>query len=192
MTTQEVVFSYRFAGIPDLLEYDDTFPTHLTVDPNDQPIKHLRGLTIAEIDKIWRSHSEDCWALVIRTGIDHCVECDARAIRIVQHPWTQFSAPNGPTVGALVTPVCGEACHKKAFDSIRENWQENMRAWLEGSLDEGPVRAPGTKMRDVRFTFMFRLDIRRISFTRIRCLRDSAPMPTTRMTRRCSALYRMS
>lgn len=54
-----------------------------------------------------------------------------------------------------MTPVCGEACHKKAFDSIRENWQENMRAWLEGKLDEGPVRAPDTKMKDVRFTFMF-------------------------------------
>ena len=155
METQKVVFSYRFAGIANLLEYEDSFPTHLAIDPNDQPVKHERDLTIAEIDKIWHSHSQDCWALVIRAGIDFCVECEARAIRIVQHPWSQFSAQTGPTVGALVTPVCGNSCQYKTFDNVRKNWEENMRAWLKGKLDQEPTHAAGTKMRDVRFTFIF-------------------------------------
>ena len=113
MTTQKVDVCYRFAGIPNLLEYEDSFPTQLAVDPDDQTTENLRDLTIAEVDRIWYSHFEDCWALVLRTGIDNCVECEARPMRMVQHPWTQFSAPNGPTVGALVTPVCGDSCQKE-------------------------------------------------------------------------------
>lgn len=154
MATQKVIFSYRFPGIPDHLEYEDAFPSYLAVDPNDQPETYLQGVTIAEIDKIWHSHSEDCWALVIREGIDYCVECEKRAIRIVQHPFSQFKAPK-PLVGALVTPVCGDACHHKAFDNVRANWMENARAWVEEDAEDGPAHAPGTKMKDVRFTFIF-------------------------------------
>ena len=157
MTTQTVVFRYRFVGIPDHLEYSESFPTHLAVvDPDDQPSEYLRGLTAAEIERIWHSHFEECWALVLRTGIENCVECEASPMRLVQHLWTQFSsAPNGPSAGALVTPVCGDSCQEKAFERIRETWEENMRAWMEGKLDQESMHAPGTKMRDVRFTFIF-------------------------------------
>lgn len=161
MTTKKVTFGYRFPDIPDHLEYEDELPSSLAVDPNDQPIEHLRGITIAEIDKIWHSHSDACWSLVIRLGIDYCVECEKPATKIVQHPWTQFKAAN-PMVGALVTPVCGEACQKQAFYRVRENWTEDMRQWVEdlrrwteGEPEEGPTHAPGTKMKDVKFTFIF-------------------------------------
>ena len=53
-----------------------------------------------------------------------------------------------------MTPVCGDLCQYKTFDSVSKNWQENMRAWLEGRLDQGPAHAAGMKMRDVRFTFI--------------------------------------
>ena len=87
-----MLFGYRFSGIPDIVEQEDEFPaSNLAVDPNDQPIKYLRGATIAEINKIQLSHSDACWALIIPTGIDYCVECEERARRIVQHPWTELS-----------------------------------------------------------------------------------------------------
>ena len=68
-------------------------------------------------------------------------------------------------VGALVTPVCGEKCHHKAFDRVRANWMENMRMWMEGKLDYGPTHAPGTKMRDVRFSFIFPTGQRNLVYT---------------------------
>ncbi|KAL9068832.1 MAG: hypothetical protein Q9161_005919 [Pseudevernia consocians] len=68
-------------------------------------------------------------------------------------------------VGALVTPVCGEKCHHKAFDRVRANWMENMRMWMEGKLDYGPTHAPGTKLRDVRFSFIFPTGQRNLVYT---------------------------
>lgn len=138
MATQTIVFGYRFPSIP---EHCDEFQTHLAVDPNDQPIKYLRGITIAEIDKHWHSHSEAYWSLVIRSGINHCVECDKGAIRIVQHPWTQFKAAN-PTVGALVTPVCEDACVRKAHSSLsgRLGRRTCERAWRERQTESQCAR----------------------------------------------------
>lgn len=56
----------------------------------------------------------------------------------------------------------GEVCQKQAFYRVRENWTENMQEWLEdlrrwtaGEPEEGPTHAPGTRMKDVRFTFIF-------------------------------------
>ena len=64
-----------------------------------------------------------------------------------------------------MTPVCGEVCHHKAFESVRGNWIENMRAWMEGNSEDRPTHAPGTKMRDVRFTFIFPTGQRNLVYT---------------------------
>ena len=34
-------------------------------------------------------------------------------------------------------------------------WVEDLRRWTEGEPEEGPTHAPGTRMKDVNFTFIF-------------------------------------
>ena len=45
------------------------------------------------------------------------------------------------------------------------NWLENIRTWAEGDSEDGPTQAPGTKMKDVKFTLTFPTGQRNLVYT---------------------------